>query len=157
MADFALFLPFSCNERRQRPASLSKAEPLEVIEKTERTGVYGWFANACISLQNRPSQGSGPGGRWFESTRPDHYIFNNLHINALRRSGRQQLRAMREKAREATIILTAIFPYNENLAVMPTIQPDQRPAGKADGWKARPVPECERPASGPERVPFEGI
>ena len=39
--DFALFLPFSCNERRQRPASRCKAETLEIIEKTEKTGLYG--------------------------------------------------------------------------------------------------------------------
>ena len=41
LVDFALFLPFSCNERPQRPASLSKAETLEVGEETEKTARYG--------------------------------------------------------------------------------------------------------------------
>jgi len=34
------------------------------------------------------AQGSGPGGRWFESTRQDNCIFNNLHIKSFRKSGR---------------------------------------------------------------------
>jgi hypothetical protein len=41
LTDFALFLPFSCNERRQTAASQCKAKTLEVIEKTEKIGLYG--------------------------------------------------------------------------------------------------------------------
>ena len=71
----ALFLPFSCNERRQVGASASKQNRLEVIEETRKIGAYRESATTCKSLQNGSSQGSGPGGRWFESTRPDHPIF----------------------------------------------------------------------------------
>jgi len=85
---FALFLPFSCIESRQSATYRYKTETLKVIDKTEKTGLYGGFANPCISLQNGASQGSGPGGRWFESTRPDHFVFNSLHIKPFRKSGR---------------------------------------------------------------------
>jgi hypothetical protein len=72
---FALFLPFSCNERRQLGTIQCKAESLELVEKMMKTAPYGYFAKACKSLQSEPSQGSGPGGRWFESTRPDQFYF----------------------------------------------------------------------------------
>ena len=36
LTNLALFLPFSCNERRQRRASRCKAETLEVIEKRRK-------------------------------------------------------------------------------------------------------------------------
>ncbi len=39
--DIALFLPFSCNESLQHRASRCKAETIEVIEKTKKTGLYG--------------------------------------------------------------------------------------------------------------------
>jgi hypothetical protein len=38
---FALFLPFSCIESRQSAAYWCKTESLEVIKKTEKTGLYG--------------------------------------------------------------------------------------------------------------------
>src|SRR5262245_36600124 len=38
---FALFLPFSCIESRQLATYRCKTETLEVIEKTEKTGLYG--------------------------------------------------------------------------------------------------------------------
>ena len=38
---FALFLPFSCIESRQLATSRCKTETLKVIEKTEKTGLYG--------------------------------------------------------------------------------------------------------------------
>jgi hypothetical protein len=41
LTDFALFLPFSCNERQQRGASRCNAETLEVVDKAEETGLYG--------------------------------------------------------------------------------------------------------------------
>ena len=82
LTKLALFLPFSCKERRQRPASRCKAEKLEVIEKTEKTGLYGCFANAYISLQRRVSEGSGPGGRWFESTVVAAYAWSNRRLGA---------------------------------------------------------------------------
>ena len=41
LIDVAFFLPFSCNERRQLAANLCKPEALEVIEKTEKTRLYG--------------------------------------------------------------------------------------------------------------------
>jgi hypothetical protein len=40
-ADFALFLPFSCNERRQLGTIRCKAEGLEVIEKMTKTTRHG--------------------------------------------------------------------------------------------------------------------
>src|SRR5262245_39889662 len=67
----ALFLPFSCNERRQVGASASKQNKLEVIEEASKIGAYRESATTCKPLQNGSSKGSGPGGRWFESTRPD--------------------------------------------------------------------------------------
>ena len=84
----ALFLPFSCNETRQVGASASKQNSPEAIEKMRTTGVYGESATTCKSLQNGSSQGSGPGRRWFESTRPDHLVFNILHIKPFTKSGR---------------------------------------------------------------------
>ena len=48
------------------------------------------------------------------------------------------LRVMQEKAPEATIILTAIFPRNDNMDVMPTVQRiNVRLAGLADGKRIR--------------------
>jgi hypothetical protein len=38
---FALFSPFSCIESRQLATYRCKTETLEVIEKTEKTGLYG--------------------------------------------------------------------------------------------------------------------
>jgi hypothetical protein len=38
---FAFFLPFSCIESRQLATHRCKTEALEVIEKTEKTGLYG--------------------------------------------------------------------------------------------------------------------
>ena len=38
---FALFLPFSCNERRQLGTIQCKAESLELIEKMTKTALYG--------------------------------------------------------------------------------------------------------------------
>ncbi len=38
---FALFLPFSCNERRQLGTIRCKEESLEVIEKMTKTARYG--------------------------------------------------------------------------------------------------------------------
>jgi hypothetical protein len=66
LTDFALFLPFSCIERRQTAASQCKATTLEVVEEIKKTVKYGEFAKTCKRVQNGPSQGSGPGGRWFE-------------------------------------------------------------------------------------------
>ena len=86
LTDFALFLPFSCIERRQTAASQCKATTLEVIEEIKKTVKYGEFAKTCKRVQNGPSQGSGPGGRWFESTRPDqfHQLLASKAIRFLR-------------------------------------------------------------------------
>lgn len=40
LTDFALFLPFSCNERPQDDASQRKPETLEVIQQRKKTGLY---------------------------------------------------------------------------------------------------------------------
>ena len=40
LTDFALFLPFSCNERQQRAANRCNVETLEVVDKAEETGLY---------------------------------------------------------------------------------------------------------------------
>ena len=90
MPHFALFLPFSRNERRQVGASASKQNRLEVIEKTRKIGAYGESATACKPRQNRPSQASGPGSHRFKSCRPDHFVFNSLHVKPFRKSGRYQ-------------------------------------------------------------------
>ena len=68
---FGFFLPFSCNERRQVGASASKQNRLEVIEEKRKIGAYRESATTCKPLQIGLPQGSGPGGQWFESTRPD--------------------------------------------------------------------------------------
>ena len=39
--NLALFLPFSCNEKRQTAASQCKERNLEVIEKMTKTALYG--------------------------------------------------------------------------------------------------------------------
>jgi len=41
LRDFALFLPFSCNERPQSGTSRCKTETLEVVDKAEETRLYG--------------------------------------------------------------------------------------------------------------------
>jgi len=85
-------LPYSCPFRAstgcnplQRRAKQNVGNSLRNREKLE--GIRG-EATACKALQNGSSQGSGPGGRWFESTRPDHLVFNSLHIKLFRKSGR---------------------------------------------------------------------
>ena len=87
-ANLALFLPFSCNQKPQSGANRRKAKALQVVEKRVKPGIYGGSASTCKSLQKRVSTGSGPGGRWFESTRPDQFVFNRLHIKPYRNSGR---------------------------------------------------------------------
>src|SRR5580700_2250091 len=44
-----------------------RARHLSRRGRTSYTGIFG----AWLSLARAP--GSGPGGRWFESTRPDHF------------------------------------------------------------------------------------
>src|SRR5262249_58887368 len=51
----ALFLPFSCNERRQVGASASKQNKLEVIEEASKIGAYRESATTCKPLQNGSS------------------------------------------------------------------------------------------------------
>ena len=59
----------------------------------------------------------------------------------------------REKQPGATIILTAIFPRNDNLEVMPGIQRINRNlAGFADGKKIRYLDVNEKLADGDERL-----
>ena len=71
-------LPFSCpfsastgcnplqgRAKAKRRNSLRSREKLEYIRGA---------ATTCKGLQNGLSQGSGPGGRWFESTRPDQSL-----------------------------------------------------------------------------------
>ena len=79
----ALFLPFSCNQKRQSGANRRKAKALQVCQNKAITGLHRGSASTCKSLQKRVSTGSGPGGRWFESTRPDQFVFNALHIKLL--------------------------------------------------------------------------
>jgi hypothetical protein len=40
LTDFAFFLPFSCNERRQTGTSWCKAKTLEAIENMKKTAQY---------------------------------------------------------------------------------------------------------------------
>ncbi len=63
----------------------------------------------------------------------------------------------REKAPSATIILTAIFPRNDNMAVMPSItQINARLAGIADGTKVRFLNINDRLADNDGRA-LEGV
>src|SRR2546421_7024783 len=41
LTDVALFLPFSCNEKRQTATNRCKAKTLEVVEKIKKTVRYG--------------------------------------------------------------------------------------------------------------------
>jgi lysophospholipase L1-like esterase len=67
------------------------------------------------------------------------------------------LRVMRDKAPEATIILTAIFPRNDNMAVMPTIHRiNARLAGLADGRRIRFLNVNDKLADADGRL-FEGM
>jgi len=67
------------------------------------------------------------------------------------------LRVMREKAPEATIILTAIFPRNDNMAVMPAINRiNARLAGMADGKRVRFLNVNDKLADAEGRL-FEGM
>ena len=64
---------------------------------------------------------------------------------------------MQEKAPEATIILTAIFPSNDNMAVMPAIKPiNARLAGLADGKRVRLLNVNGKLADAEGRL-FEGM
>ena len=63
----------------------------------------------------------------------------------------------RQKAPNATIILTAIFPRNDNLAVMPTINRiNERLAGFADGARVRFLTINDRLADASGKL-FEGV
>ncbi len=67
------------------------------------------------------------------------------------------LRIMRTKAPEATVILTGIFPRNDNIAVMPTIDKINRAlAALADGGKIRYLNVNDRLADQEGRL-FEGM
>ena len=67
------------------------------------------------------------------------------------------LRVIQEKAPEATIILTAIFPRNYNMAVMPTIKRiNARLAGLADGKRIRFLNVNDKLADAEGRL-FEGM
>jgi len=67
------------------------------------------------------------------------------------------LRVMREKAPEATIILTAIFPRNDNMAVIPAIRRiNGRLAGLADGKRVRFLNVNDKLADAEGRL-FEGM
>jgi lysophospholipase L1-like esterase len=67
------------------------------------------------------------------------------------------LRVMRVKAPEATIILTAIFPRNDNMAVMPIIDKiNQNLARLADGEKIRYLNINDKLA-GPDGKLFDGM
>src|SRR5689334_19166629 len=92
LTDFALLLPFSSIERRQNGTIQYKAINLVVTGKMKKTGMNGLVANTYKSLQNGASQGSGPGGRWFESTRPDHLYRIPNKINILRSAERRFFR-----------------------------------------------------------------
>ena len=60
---------------------------------------------------------------------------------------------MQSKAQNATIILTAIFPRNDNMAVMPTINKINANLSKfADGRKIRAhVPFSDAPVTMPSK------
>jgi hypothetical protein len=47
LADLALFLPFSRNEKPQTAARGRKADGFEVIEKKTETGIYRGSATTC--------------------------------------------------------------------------------------------------------------
>jgi len=67
------------------------------------------------------------------------------------------LRVMQEKAPGATIVLTAIFPRNDNMAVMPTINRiNSRLAALADGKRIRFLNVNDKLADGEGRL-FEGM
>jgi lysophospholipase L1-like esterase len=67
------------------------------------------------------------------------------------------LRIMREKAPEATIILTGIFPRNDNVAVIPIIRRVNEDLSKlADGKKIRYLNINDRLADGEGRL-FDGM
>src|SRR5207237_2956407 len=67
------------------------------------------------------------------------------------------LRVMQEKAPEATIILTAIFPRNDNMAVMPTINRiNGRLEGLADGKRIRFLNVNDKLADAEGRL-FDGM
>ena len=67
------------------------------------------------------------------------------------------LRVMREKAPEATIILTAIFPRNDNMAVIPAIKRiNGRLAGLADGKRVRFLNVNDKLADAEGRL-FDGM
>ena len=67
------------------------------------------------------------------------------------------LRVMQEKAPEAAIILTAIFPRNDNMALMPVINRiNARLAGLADGKRIRFLNVNDKLADAEGRL-FEGM
>jgi lysophospholipase L1-like esterase len=70
---------------------------------------------------------------------------------------RAVVRSMQSKAPEAVIVLTAIFPRNDNPAVMPEIDRiNQNLAGMADGRKVRYLNVNDKLA-GPDGTLFEGM
>ena len=67
------------------------------------------------------------------------------------------VKVMRSKAPDATLIVTAIFPRNDNLAVMPVIdQVNHKLSKLADGKKVRFLNINDKLADGEGRL-FEGM
>ena len=78
-------------------------------------------------------------------------------VEAVTRGIQAVLRVMREKAPEATIVLTAIFPRNDNMALMPAIDRiNARLAGLADGKRIRFLNVNNKMADAEGRL-FEGM
>ncbi len=74
-------------------------------------------------------------------------------VDDVKRGIQAILRVMQEKAPRATIILTAIFPRNDNMAVMPTIDRiNSRLARLADGIHIRFLNVNGRLADGQGRL-----
>ncbi len=61
------------------------------------------------------------------------------------------MRVLQMKAPGATIIVTGIFPRNDNMAVMPTIDKIKREFIQTGGWQENPVSERQRQARRPGR------
>ena len=61
----------------------------------------------------------------------------------LRRGFEAVVRVMQAKAPHAVMVLTGIFPRNDQMAVMATIDEINAQSGEDGGWEAGAVSECE--------------
>ena len=96
------------------------------VENGELDGVH---PKVIVLLAGINNVGTNPGG--------------DAKVENITRGLQALVKTCRHKAPNAVIILTALFPRNDNMAVIPTIQSHQREPGEDGGRKDDSLPQRE--------------